>query len=105
MQVISLPYKLWARCFLVKPNANSAGLGGNGLNPTFTVFTSLTNSMLVFPSKQKKKSLLLRHVIHTHTAGYGGFAVASHSDLHYQDEMLCIDEFEKMESAEIWKGE
>lgn len=91
--------------FLVKPNANSAGLGGNGLNPTFTVFTSLTNSMLVFPSKQKKKSLLLRHVIHTHTAGYGGFAVASHSDLHYQDEMLCIDEFEKMESAEIWKGE
>lgn len=41
--------------FLAKPNANSDGLRGNGLNPAFTAFTSLMNSMLVFPSKPKKE--------------------------------------------------
>jgi len=30
--------------------------------------------------------------------------VICYGDLHYHDEMFCIDEFEKMKSAKIWKG-
>lgn len=105
MQVIGLPYKLWTRCFPSEakckqcwPRRERAESHLHGVH--------ITDEFHAGISKQaEKKPLLLRHVIHTHTAGYGGFAVASHSDLHYQDEMLCIDEFEKMESAEIWKGE
>lgn len=37
--------------------------------------------------------------------GTEGSFVIWYDDLHYHNEMLCIDEFEKMKSAKIWKGQ
>lgn len=56
--------------------------------------------------KQAEKHLFSRGMWFAYTQlGPEGSFVIWHGDLHYHDEMLCIDEFEKMKSAKIWKGE